>query len=165
MFDSLIGQVQVATSRFPLTFPARVQAKLKQLAKLPLPQTWMGAALCFFPVLVNTLRGLTSVHPASIELMHSYAAPEWATREDIPAEVVEHERSIFLNSDEVRSKPEAAREKIVDGMLGKRFFAASPGGVLVDQAWIHDASKTVGQAVQESGAPVKGCKRVSVAGS
>jgi NitT/TauT family transport system permease protein len=34
------------------------------------------AVLCFFPVLVNTLRGLTSVRPQSIELMHSYAAGE-----------------------------------------------------------------------------------------
>ena len=30
--------------------------------------------LCFFPVLVNMLKGLTSVRPSSIELMHSYAA-------------------------------------------------------------------------------------------
>jgi elongation factor Ts len=98
--------------------------------------------------------------------MHiSFAAPEWTTRDDVPAEAVEAERQIYLNSDEVLSKPEAAREKIVDGMLGKRFFAASPGGVLVDQAWIHDASKSVGQALQEAGASVKGFKRVSVAGS
>jgi NitT/TauT family transport system permease protein len=34
----------------------------------------IAAALCFFPVLVNTLRGLTSVRPQSLELMHSYAA-------------------------------------------------------------------------------------------
>jgi NitT/TauT family transport system permease protein len=34
----------------------------------------IAAVLCFFPVLVNTLRGLTSVKPASIELMESYAA-------------------------------------------------------------------------------------------
>jgi NitT/TauT family transport system permease protein len=34
----------------------------------------IAAALCFFPVLVNTLRGLTSVRPQSIELMQSYAA-------------------------------------------------------------------------------------------
>jgi NitT/TauT family transport system permease protein len=34
----------------------------------------IAAVLCFFPVLVNTLRGLTSVPPSSIELMHSYAA-------------------------------------------------------------------------------------------
>jgi NitT/TauT family transport system permease protein len=36
----------------------------------------IAAVLCFFPVLVNTLRGLTSVRPSSIELMHSYAAGE-----------------------------------------------------------------------------------------
>lgn len=98
--------------------------------------------------------------------MHiSFAAPEWTARENVPAEAIEAERQIYLNSDEVLSKPEAAREKIVDGMLGKRFFAAAPGGVLVDQAWIHDPSKSVGQALKESGATVKGFKRVSVAGS
>jgi NitT/TauT family transport system permease protein len=34
----------------------------------------IAAVLCFFPVLVNTLRGLTSVRPQDIELMESYAA-------------------------------------------------------------------------------------------
>ena len=51
-------------------------------------------------------------------------------------------------------------------MLGKRFFAASPGGVLVDQAWIHD-SVEVGRR-RRSRTParrVKGFKRVSVAAS
>lgn len=38
----------------------------------------IAAALCFFPVLVNTLRGLTSVRPESIELMQSYAAGQVA---------------------------------------------------------------------------------------
>ena len=37
---------------------------------------FIAAVLCFFPVLVNTLRGLTSVRPESIELMHSYAASQ-----------------------------------------------------------------------------------------
>jgi elongation factor Ts len=97
--------------------------------------------------------------------MHiSFAAPEWTTRDDVPAEVVDGERSIFLNSDEVQSKPEAAREKIVDGMLAKRFFAATPGGVLADQAWIHDASKTVAQALEEAGARAVRFVRISVAG-
>ena len=58
---------------------------------------------------------------------------------------------IYLNSDEVQSKPEQAREKIVDGMLAKRFFAAAPGGVLLDQAWIHDAAKTVGAGARRGG--------------
>jgi len=102
---------------------------------------------------------------ARLVAMHvSFAAPEWATRDDVPAEVVDAERSIFANSDEVLSKPEAARERIVDGMLGKRFFAATPGGVLVDQTWIHDASKTVGEALADAGASIVRFARVSVAG-
>jgi elongation factor Ts len=98
--------------------------------------------------------------------MHvSFAAPEWGTRDEVPAETVEAERAIFLNSDEVRSKPEAAREKIADGMLNKRFFGATPGGVLADQAWIHDASKSVSEALEEANATVVRFARVSVTGS
>ena len=98
--------------------------------------------------------------------MHiSFASPEWAARDDVPADAVQAEREIYLNSDEVQSKPEQAREKIVDGMLNKRFFAASPGGVLADQAWIHDSSKTVEQAMKDAGASVAAFRRLSVSGS
>jgi len=58
------------------------------IAFAPITNAWFGllspwskivisAVLCFFPVLVGTLRGLTSVRPESIELMRSYAAREW----------------------------------------------------------------------------------------
>jgi len=98
--------------------------------------------------------------------MHvSFAAPDWTTRDEVPAEAIATEREIYLNSDEVQSKPESAREKIVDGMLGKRFYAAAPGGVLVEQAWIHDASKNVGQALDEAGAEVVEVARITVTGS
>jgi elongation factor Ts len=118
----------------------------------------------------NKIGVLVELHGGTPELarqvaMHiAFAAPEWRTRDEIPADVVEQERSIFLNSDEVQSKPEAAREKIVDGMLGKRFYAATPGGVLADQAWIHDASKTVAQALDEAGTAVARFARISVVG-
>jgi NitT/TauT family transport system permease protein len=36
----------------------------------------IAGVLCFFPVMVNTLRGLTSVRPQQIELMRAYAASE-----------------------------------------------------------------------------------------
>ena len=36
----------------------------------------IAGVLCFFPVLVNTLRGLQSVRPQQIELMRAYAASE-----------------------------------------------------------------------------------------
>jgi NitT/TauT family transport system permease protein len=58
------------------------------IAFAPITNNWFGAlnqlskmviaaVLCFFPVLVNTLRGLTSVRPQQIELMRSYAAGEF----------------------------------------------------------------------------------------
>jgi elongation factor Ts len=94
--------------------------------------------------------------------MHiSFAAPSWATRADVPEEAVAAEREIYLNSDEVRSKPEQAREKIVEGMLNKRFFAAE-GGVLADQPWIHDGGKTVGQALEEEGFELLDFERYSL---
>ena len=57
------------------------------IAFAPITNAWFGllspwskitiaAVLCYFPVLVNSLRGLTSVKPESIELMRSYAAGE-----------------------------------------------------------------------------------------
>ena len=56
------------------------------IAFAPVAIAWFGidkgskiaiaGLLCFFPVLVNTLKGLTSVKPSSIELMRSYAAGE-----------------------------------------------------------------------------------------
>jgi NitT/TauT family transport system permease protein len=58
------------------------------IAFAPITNAWFGllspwskivisAVLCFFPVFVGTLRGLTSVRPESLELMRSYAAGEW----------------------------------------------------------------------------------------
>jgi elongation factor Ts len=85
--------------------------------------------------------------------MHVAASPstQWIGRDDVPSETVASEREIYTNSDEVQSKPEQAREKIVEGMLNKRFFAQT---VLTDQEWIHDGSKKVGQALQKAGAEV-----------
>ncbi|HSL63915.1 MAG TPA: translation elongation factor Ts [Gaiellaceae bacterium] len=88
-------------------------------------------------------------------------APGWLRRDDVPEETVAAEREIYRNSDEVQSKPEQAREKIVEGMLGKRFFAAK-GGALLDQAFIHDTGRTVAQAAQEAGIEVVDFVRASV---
>lgn len=94
--------------------------------------------------------------------MHVAAsAPQWVGREDVPADAVAAEREIFANSDEVRSKPEQAREKIVEGMLNKRFFGAK---VLADQEWVHDTGKTVAQVLSEAGAEVLEFQRFSLAG-
>ena len=94
--------------------------------------------------------------------MHIAASsPQWVAREDVPEAAIASEREIYENSDEVQSKPEQARARIVDGMLNKRFFGAN---VLADQEWVHDTAKTVGQALEEAGAEVLEFQRFSVAG-
>jgi elongation factor Ts len=111
------------------------------------------------------LEGGTEELARQLAMHISFAAPQFISRDDVPAELLAAERQIYLNSDEVQSKPEQAREKIVDGMLAKRFFAAAPGGALLEQSWIHDASRSVGAALEEAGATVTAFVRVSVAGS
>jgi elongation factor Ts len=115
----------------------------------------------------NKFGALVQLRGGSTELakrvaMHVVAsAPQWVSREDVPEEVVAAERDIYANSDEVLSKPEQAREKIVEGMLGKRFFAAQ---VLAEQPWIHHTGKTVAQALGEEGAEVLELERFALAG-
>jgi elongation factor Ts len=115
----------------------------------------------------NKLGVLVQVRGGSSDLarkvaMHVAASgPRWVGREDVPEELVTTEREIYTNSDEVQGKPEQAREKIVEGMLNKRFFAAQ---VLAEQPWIHDAAKTVGQALEEDGAEVLEFERFALAG-
>jgi elongation factor Ts len=91
------------------------------------------------------------------------AAPRWLARSDVPADEVESERQVYAGSDEVQSKPEQAHEKIVEGMLNKRFFGAYPGGVLLEQPWIHDTGKTVAQALEEEGMRVIAFERFALA--
>jgi elongation factor Ts len=115
----------------------------------------------------NKLGVLVQLRGGSPELarkvaMHIAAsAPQWIGRDDVPEDVVSTEREIFSNTDEVQSKPEQAREKIVEGMLNKRFFADR---VLVDQPWIHDTGKSVGQALSDEGAEVLEFERLALTG-
>ncbi len=101
-------------------------------------------------VLIN-LRGGDEEFGRKLAMHVAASNPQWIGRDDVPPETVASEREIFLNSDEVQSKPEQAREKIVEGMLNKRFFGAN---VLADQEWVHDSSKSVGQVLKEAGAEV-----------
>jgi elongation factor Ts len=78
--------------------------------------------------------------------MHiAFARPTYRSRDEVPPELVTAEREILEKLPEVESKPADVREKIVTGMLNKRFYAES---VLEEQAWIHDTALTVGRALQ-----------------
>jgi elongation factor Ts len=111
-------------------------------------------------VLVN-LSGGDDELARNLAMHISWSDPRWIGREDVPEELIATEREIFANSDEVQSKPEQAREKIVEGMLNKRFFGVN---VLAEQEWIHDGSLTVGKVLADAGAEVLEFERFSLAG-
>jgi elongation factor Ts len=109
------------------------------------------------------VRAQASPELARLVAMHiSFANPRYLTRDQVPEEKVAQERAIYEKLPDVTSKPEDVRPKIVEGMLSKRFYAES---VLADQAWIHDPSRTVAQALAEHEAEVKDFVRYAVAES
>jgi elongation factor Ts len=92
--------------------------------------------------------------------MHIAAArPQYLARGEIPEREIADERAVYEKLPEVESKPEDVRPKIVDGMLAKRFFAAT---VLLDQAWVHDPNLTVARALAERDAEVRAFVRYNV---
>jgi elongation factor Ts len=94
--------------------------------------------------------------------MHiAFAAPLYASRGEISEEDLATEREIFAKLPEVQSRPEEHREKIVEGMLSKRFFGQN---VLPDQEWIHDTGKTVAKALAEHELEVLEYERYALAG-
>jgi elongation factor Ts len=85
--------------------------------------------------------------------------PAYVSREDVSEADVAAEREIYEKLSDVSAKPDHVRQKIVEGMLEKRFFAAN---VLADQDWIHDPGRTVGQALAEHDAEVRAFVRYDV---
>ncbi len=81
------------------------------------------------------------------DLTHQIAAtaPIALRREDIPPEVVAREREIYRAQVEQEKKPEHVRDKIVEGRLNS-FYEER---VLLEQKFVKDGSKTIGDMVKE----------------
>lgn len=82
--------------------------------------------------------------------MHIAAAePRYVSREEVPASVLDKEREIARaqakNDSKNANKPEQVIDKIVEGRLNK-FYEET---VLLDQPFVKDPAKTVGELVTE----------------
>ncbi len=64
---------------------------------------------------------------------------------EVPSEVVERERQIYLEQAKAEGKPAHIQEKIVDGRI-RKFFQEQ---VLLEQAFVKDPDKTIQQLVTE----------------
>jgi elongation factor Ts len=89
------------------------------------------------------VRGGSQEQARDLAMHLSFARPRFLTRDQVPAEEVEQEREILAAQEDVVSKPENVREKIVEGRIQK-WFADS---VLLDQPWYREAGQTVRQAI------------------
>ncbi len=79
--------------------------------------------------------------------MHvAMANPQYVRREDVPEDVVAAEREALHKQAIEEGKPANVAEKIVEGRLNK-FFADI---VLLDQPYVKDDKKTVGELVKEA---------------
>ncbi|GAB3590617.1 Elongation factor Ts [Corynebacterium faecale] len=82
----------------------------------------------------------------------------YLTREDVPADVIEKERSIAEQITRDEGKPEQAIPKIVEGRLNG-FYKEN---VLLEQASVADSKKTVKAILDEAGANVTSFARFEV---
>ncbi len=79
-----------------------------------------------------------------IGLQIAAASPTYVKRDDVPADVLDRERSIFRAQMENSGKPPQVIDKIIEGKLGAFYEQVC----LVDQASIRDPKTTVGQLIQ-----------------
>jgi len=83
------------------------------------------------------------------------ADPRYANGDEVPADVLMKEREILLeqlkNDPKNAGKPDDVLNKIIDGRLNK-FYEEN---VLVDQPFVKDPSKTIGELVIEKVASIK----------
>jgi len=74
------------------------------------------------------------------------ARPRWTTRDEVPQEVLDGERRVYEGRAREEGKPEGVIERMVTGKL-EAFFKEN---VLVDQPFVKDSAKTVGELAEEA---------------
>jgi elongation factor Ts len=84
--------------------------------------------------------------------------PQYLTREEVPADVVEHEREIAEATSREEGKPEQAIAKITEGRLNGFFKDV----VLLEQPSVTESKKSVKAVLDESGTTVKRFARFEV---
>ena len=87
--------------------------------------------------------------------------PQYVSRDEVPADVVENERRIAEAKSREEGKPEKALPKIVEGRLNGFFKEVC----LVDQQSITDDKKSVGQQLDAGGTKVVRFVRFEAAGA
>lgn len=73
------------------------------------------------------------------------AAPQYTTRDQVPADVVEREKSIYREQLAAEGKPAEVAEKIIEGKLNKFYEEIC----LMDQKFVKDDSITIANLIEQ----------------
>ncbi len=82
-----------------------------------------------------------------ITLQIAAARPQYLSREDVPAEIIEKERNILLAQLENENKPDNIKQRIVEGRLNKFYKEVC----LLDQPFVKDDSLSITKLLAEAG--------------
>jgi elongation factor Ts len=80
-----------------------------------------------------------------LALQVAATAPLGLTRDEVPGDVIEKEKDIYRDMARSEGKPEKVIDRIVEGRLEKFYEEAC----LMDQIWIRDQEKRIGDLVKE----------------
>ncbi|MCM0598594.1 translation elongation factor Ts [Periweissella fabalis] len=84
--------------------------------------------------------------------------PQFVSRDEVPADVVAHEKEVQMNAEDMAGKPENIKEKIVEGRLNKFLAEIS----LADQPFVKDGDQTVAKYVESKNGSLKSFIRYEV---
>ncbi len=87
--------------------------------------------------------------------------PQYVSRDEVPSDVVEHERRIAEATAKEEGKPEQALPRIVEGRVNGFFKDVA----LLEQASVQDSKKTVKAVLDAAGVTVKRFARFEVGGA
>ncbi len=94
----------------------------------------------------------------TVAMQAAAMSPQYVTRDEVPADVVEHERRIAEATTREEGKPEQAIAKITEGRLNGFFKSV----VLLEQESVLDPKRTVKALADEAGITVKRFARFEV---
>jgi elongation factor Ts len=85
-----------------------------------------------------------------IAMQVAASRPQYLTRDEVPAHILDTERDIARSTAIAEGRPEAALPKIIEGRL-RKFYEET---VLLEQPYLRDPKKTVTQLLKEAGTGV-----------
>lgn len=101
-------------------------------------------------------KGAEVAHEVALQI--SAMAPKWLRREDVPAGIVESETRVATEKSQAEGKPDKIIPMIVKGRLNSFYKEV----VLLEQEYVKDTSKTIGDLFKQVGGNAVAYARVEV---